>query len=48
MSKGVGEFRGVTKSFGLKEVIADCSFEIIPGQFTALIGPSGLRFAGIP
>jgi NitT/TauT family transport system ATP-binding protein len=31
----------VSKRFGAKEVIADCSFEIVPGQFTALIGPSG-------
>ncbi len=41
MNKGLVEFRNVTKQFGAKEVIADCSFEILPGQFTALIGPSG-------
>lgn len=41
MNKGLVEFRQVTKSFGAKAVLADCSFEILPGQFTALIGPSG-------
>ncbi len=41
MNKGLLEFRQVTKSFGAKAVLADCSFEILPGQFTALIGPSG-------
>jgi NitT/TauT family transport system ATP-binding protein len=41
VNKGLLEFRQVTKSFGAKAVLADCSFEILPGQFTALIGPSG-------
>jgi NitT/TauT family transport system ATP-binding protein len=41
VNKGLVEFRQVTKSFGAKAVLADCSFEILPGQFTALIGPSG-------
>jgi NitT/TauT family transport system ATP-binding protein len=41
MKKGLIEFHNVSKRFGAKEVIADCSFEIVPGQFTALIGPSG-------
>jgi NitT/TauT family transport system ATP-binding protein len=41
MKKGLVEFRNVTKRFGAKDVIVDCSFEVAPRQFTALIGPSG-------
>ena len=41
MKKGLVEFRNVTKRFGAKNVIVDCSFEVAPRQFTALIGPSG-------
>ena len=41
MNRGLIEFRNVSKRFGAKNVLADCSFEILPGQFTALIGPSG-------
>jgi len=41
VNRGLIEFRNVSKRFGAKNVLADCSFEILPGQFTALIGPSG-------
>jgi NitT/TauT family transport system ATP-binding protein len=41
VNKGLVEFHHVTKRFGAKNVIEDCSFEIVPCQFTALIGPSG-------
>jgi sulfonate transport system ATP-binding protein len=41
VSRGLVEFRDVTKRFGTKDIIFDCSFEIVPGRFTALIGPSG-------
>jgi NitT/TauT family transport system ATP-binding protein len=41
MKNGLVEFRNVTKHFGAKEVLRECSFEIAPRQFTALIGPSG-------
>src|SRR5277367_4620588 len=41
MRDGHVEFRNVSKSFGEKNVILDCSFEIAPHKFTALIGPSG-------
>ena len=41
MKTGVVEFRNVTKHFGAKDVILNCSFNIVPRQFTALIGPSG-------
>ncbi len=41
MKKGLVELRNVSKRFGAKEVIADCTFEIVPGRFSALIGPSG-------
>jgi NitT/TauT family transport system ATP-binding protein len=41
MNKGRVEFRRVTKRFGAKTALSDCSFEVSPGQFTALIGPSG-------
>ena len=41
MKKGLVEFRNVSKRFGAKQAIADCSFEMVPGQLTALIGPSG-------
>ena len=41
MKSGLVEFRNVTKQFAVKNAILDCSFEIEPGRFTALIGPSG-------
>jgi NitT/TauT family transport system ATP-binding protein len=41
VKKGLVELRNVSKRFGAKEVIADCTFEIVPGRFSALIGPSG-------
>jgi sulfonate transport system ATP-binding protein len=41
VNRGLIEFRNVSKRLGAKNVLADCSFEILPGQFTALIGPSG-------
>jgi NitT/TauT family transport system ATP-binding protein len=41
MTDGFIEFRNVNKFFGTKHVIANCSFEITPGKFTALIGTSG-------
>jgi NitT/TauT family transport system ATP-binding protein len=41
MTDGFIEFRSVNKFFGTKHVIANCSFEITPRKFTALIGPSG-------
>ena len=41
MTDGHVEFRNVSKSFGEKNVILNCSFEIAPRKFTALIGPSG-------
>jgi NitT/TauT family transport system ATP-binding protein len=41
MTDGFIEFRNVNKFFGTKHVIANCSFEITPRKFTALIGPSG-------
>ena len=40
MSAGRVEFRGVTKRFGTKQALADCTFEFTPARFTALIGPS--------
>lgn len=41
MNSGLVEFREVSKSFGAKQVISNCSFEITPQLFTAVIGPSG-------
>jgi NitT/TauT family transport system ATP-binding protein len=41
VTKGLVEFRQVAKRFGAKDILADCSFEISPGRFTAVVGPSG-------
>ena len=35
------QVEGLCKSFGSQEVLRDVSFDIQPGEFTALIGLSG-------
>lgn len=35
------EFKDVRKSFGNKEVLSACSFDVAAGKLTAVVGPSG-------
>ena len=41
LPKGKLELQAVTKSFGDREVVRDCTAEFRDGMFTAMVGPSG-------
>ena len=33
--------KSVSKSFGMKQVLKDITLNIVPGEFTTLVGPNG-------